>query len=234
MQFLKPAGRVASAQKYDVLTALGAYALAQDKTVQRRALRLMTLITARYNWSRDLLAVGQREIAQLWSVDERTVKREMARLRADGWLGQTRAGARGRVAEYALGLDALIEVTQAQWACVGPDYDLRMRQQNRIAGVGQAAAPDVMPMPVKGHVPAPDLSSGTEWALASALIHRDDPALYGAWVRGLTREGRSGGCVTLRAPSQFHGSYVLTHLMRRIEAACSAVDSSVTEVRLIV
>jgi hypothetical protein len=39
----------------------------------------MALITMRYNWQRDELTTGQGEIAPLWSVDERTVKREMAR-----------------------------------------------------------------------------------------------------------------------------------------------------------
>ena len=95
MQTLRPVGRGASARKYDILTALGAFALAQGKHEQRRVLRLMTLITARYNWARDELAVGQRESARLWAVDERTVKREMARLKAAGWLVVKRQGAFG-------------------------------------------------------------------------------------------------------------------------------------------
>ena len=77
-------GRSAAAFKYDLLTVMGAFALAQEKGRQRLVLRLMTLVTARYNWARDELAVGQREIARLWQVDERTVKREMAKLRAMG------------------------------------------------------------------------------------------------------------------------------------------------------
>jgi hypothetical protein len=72
---------------------MGAAALSKGKHDQRRTLRLITLITARYNWMRDELAVGQREIARLWSVDERTVKREMALLRAQGWLNVKRQGA---------------------------------------------------------------------------------------------------------------------------------------------
>jgi hypothetical protein len=85
-----------ASQKYDVLTALGAHALAGGKTQMRLGLRFITLITARYNWARNELAVGQREIARLWSVDERTVKREMAKLRALGWLVVKRQGTRGR------------------------------------------------------------------------------------------------------------------------------------------
>jgi hypothetical protein len=97
MQVKRPAGRHASVVKYDILTALGAFALSQPKSPQRLVLRFMTLVTARYNWSRNELAVGQREIAKLWTVDERTVKREMAKLRAMGWLVVKKQGVRGRV-----------------------------------------------------------------------------------------------------------------------------------------
>ena len=43
-------------------------------------LRLIALITARYNWQRDELSVGQSEMARIWGVHDRTVKREVRRL----------------------------------------------------------------------------------------------------------------------------------------------------------
>ncbi|WP_299733657.1 hypothetical protein [uncultured Tateyamaria sp.] len=224
MQTLRPVGQRASARKYDIITALGAYALAQGKHDQRRVLRLITLITARYNWARDELMVGQREIARLWSVDERTVKREMAQWRARGWLVVKRQGARGRVAKHGLDLDRMLRDTSDQWPAVGPDFELRM---------GHDEEPKVVPMPIKGHVEAPDVSSGTEWALARAMLHTDDPGLYASWIAGLVRVERAGGHLTLRAPSRFHGAYVQTHLEKRILAACRDVDSDVTEVRII-
>lgn len=227
MQTLRPVGRGASARKYDILTALGAYALAQDKHEQRRVLRLMTLVTARYNWARDELAVGQREIARLWSVDARTVKREMALLRARGWLVVRRQGARGRVTEYSLDLARMLEETGPHWAAVGPDFELRM-------GQGDRPETKVVPMPVKGAVRPPAMTDGTEWSLAQAVLHGEDPGLYASWIAGLERVGRSGGCLTLRAPSRFHGAYVQTHLERRILAACREVDGDVSEVRVIV
>lgn len=227
MQTARPVGRGASARKYDILTALGAYALAQGKHDQRRVLRLMTLVTARYNWGRDLLAVGQREIARLWSVDERTVKREMALLRARGWLVVKRQGARGRVTEHGLDLERMLEDTQAYWPAVGPDFELRM---------GQGDQPDakVVALPVTGDVRAPDLSAGTEWALAQAVLHGEDQGLYASWIAGLERAGRVGGVLTLRAPSRFHGAYVQTHLERRILGACREVDDTVSELRVVV
>ena len=221
----KPVGRGAAARKYDLLTALGAYALARDKHDQRRVLRLMTLITARYNWARDELAVGQREIAQLWSVDERTVKREMALLRARAWLVVRRQGARGRVTQYGLGLEQILRDTSSQWGAVGSDFEVRMAAPEE--------SPTVVPLPVKGQVAPPDVSSGTEWALAQALLHAEDAATYATWISALMRAERAGGRVTLRAPSRFHAAYVQTHLERRVLAALKEVDAEVAEVRVI-
>lgn len=226
MLAIKPVGRNASAKKYDILTALGAYALARSKHEQRLVLRFLTLITARYNWARDELAVGQREIAAMWSVDERTVKREMAKLRGLGWLVVKRQGARGRVTQYGIALETVLHATRAQWDAVGPDFALRMEG---------APEPDrVVPLPIKGTVKAPDLSDGTEWALAQAILYQEDAASYGAWLAALKRDGRAGGRLTLRAPSRFHAAYVSTHLAARVQTACQSVDDSVSEVILIV
>ncbi|TMM50563.1 hypothetical protein [Sulfitobacter sabulilitoris] len=223
----KPIGRGASARKYDLLTAMGAYALAQGKHDQRRVLRLLTLITARYNWAADELAVGQREIARLWSVDERTVKREMAHLRAAGWLVVKRQGARGRVSEYALSIERILHDTAPNWGNVGPDFELRM-------GQGEASTSQtVVPLPVRGVVAAPDVSDGTEWALARALLHSEDAGVYASWIAALDRAERAGGRLTLRAPSRFHARYVQTHLDRRVLAACRDVDETVSEIRVI-
>lgn len=225
MLSMKPVGRGASARKYDLLTAMGAFALSQGKHDQRRVLRLMTLITARYNWARDELAVGQREIARLWSVDERTVKREMAVLRAKSWLNVRRQGARGRVTQYSLCIDQILADTQAQWPNVGSDFDLRMSDK---------PAPDVVAMPVRGTVAPPDISQGTEWALAQAVLHGEDAGTYASWLAALARVERAGGRLTLRAPSRFHAAYVQTHLERRILAACRDVDAELAEIRIII
>lgn len=224
-----PVGRQAPAFKYDLLTAMGAYALAQPKGSQRLVLRLMTLMTARYNWARDELCVGQREIARLWGVDERTVKREMAKLRAMGWLVLKRAGARGRVAEHGLDTDAILQATRPQWPAIGPDFEIRM-----TATTQPEAAPKVVALPVKGRVPEPDLSDASEWSVAAAVLHAEEPALYGAWVHPLRRAGRAGGRLTLAAPSRFHAAYVDTHLKARLLRACRGVDEDVHEIVLTV
>lgn len=226
MQTARPVGRSASARKYDIITALGAYALAQDKYEQRRVLRLITLITARYNWARDLLAVGQREIAEMWSVDARTVKREMALLRGRGWLVVKRQGARGRVTEYGLDLERMMADTSALWQAVGPDFAVRM-------GQGAETSENVVALPTRP-IQAPSVAEGTEWALAAALLHAEDAGTYASWIAGLQRQDRVGGRVTLLAPSRFHAAYVQTHLERRLLAACQEVDGDVTELRVVV
>ncbi|MCF6446002.1 hypothetical protein [Nereida sp. MMG025] len=226
MVSLKPVGRSASVIKYDLLTAMGAYALARDKHEQRLILRFMTLVVARYNWGRDELCVGQVEIARMWDVDTRTVKREMAKLRAMGWLVVRRQGARGRVTEYGLDLDRIKETTRDRWEAVGPDYALRME--------GVEVPDKVVPLQVKGSLPPPDLSAGTEWALAQGVLHAEDAASYGSWLRALERVERAGGRLTLRAPTRFHAAYVQTHLWPRVVAACQSVDDTVSDVVLVV
>ena len=225
MQTAKLVGRNAAAQKYDILTALGSYALACDKHQQRLVLRLITLVTARYNWGRNELAVGQREIARLWSVDERTVKREMAKLRALGWLVVHRQGARGHVTQYGMSIEHILESTRDTWKNVGPDFDLRMQ--------GDPEPAKVVPLPVKGHVTAPEISEGTEWALARAVLHAEDQGLYGSWFQALSRAERAGGRLILKAPSRFHAAYVQTHLSARLLAAVQAVDADVAEISLV-
>lgn len=223
----KAVGRNAAARKYDLLTAMGAYALSQDKGPQRLVLRLMTLITARYNWTRDELTVGQREIARLWAVDERTVKREMAKLRALGWLVVKRQGARGRVTEYGMDIETVLDATRAQWAAVGTDFEMRMR--------GQPEQSDkVVPLQAASNVPAPDISDGSEWSLTQAILHTEDLAVYGSWIRALERADRVGGRLTLTAPSRFHASYVDMHLKHRILSVCQSIDDSVSEIVILV
>jgi hypothetical protein len=218
----KPVGRDAAARKYDIISALGAYALAGDKHDHRLVLRFLTLMTARYNWARNELAVGQREIARLWSVDERTVKREMAKLRGCGWLVVKRQGARGRVTEYGIDLEAVLETTRAHWPNVGPDFDLRMQ--------GAPEPSRVVPMPVRGIAPTPPRSGSSEWDLAQTVLHAEDAGVYGSWLHNLSRQDRAGGRLTLKAPSRFHGAYVQTHLAARVLAAVQAVDGDVSEV----
>ena len=203
-------GRNAASMKYDILSALGAHACAGDKHLQRLVLRLITLVVARYNWISDELMVGQREIAELWSIDERSVKRDLARLRELGLLVQKRPAARGRVAVHGLGLARIVEVTRPDWIRVGPDFVARME------GQGDVPTPAV---PASNVISFP-LPSGDEglWPRIQALLHREDPNLYGAWFAALRAE-QEGDCLRLFAPSRFHADYLRSNHLHRLERA---------------
>jgi hypothetical protein len=80
------------ALKYDLLTALNIMGLHGTPTEQTSLTRLMVLITARYNWRVEEVSIGHIEMARLWAVNDRTVKREMKRLLQMGVLICIRPG----------------------------------------------------------------------------------------------------------------------------------------------
>ena len=223
MQLPRPVGREAASRKYDILSALMAHALSLDPSCQKQVLRLMALVTSRYNWQRDELSVGQTEIARLWCVDERTVKREMARLRAKGWLVLKRQGARGRVSSYGLDLARMLEDTRPAWPNIGPDFVERLS--------GHAAtepADNVVPLRA---VPAPE-TDGSLWSRIQGMLHQDDPTTYAAWFHTLQEVELEAGCLTLAAPTRFHASYVEAHLKVRLAVAAARLDPSVRTIRI--
>lgn len=226
MQIARPVGRQAASRKYDLLTALGVHACRGDKHLQRLVLRFVTLIVARYNWQSDEICVGQREIAALWGVDERTVKRDMARLRALGWLVQHRAAVRGRVASHGIDIPAILAATRADWAAVGPDFVDRMTGPSEPP----AAAPNVVAFPGSAIQPLPP-DAGL-WPRAQARLQAEDPALHAAWFRPLMEVAIEGGQAELAAPSRYHATYVSTHLMQRLLAALRAEDGTIRAVRI--
>ena len=225
MQLPRPVGREAASRKYDIMSALMAFALSQDKHVQRQVLRIMALITTRYNWQRDELTMGQGEIARLWSVDERTVKREMARLRAQGWLVLKRQGARGRVSVYGMDLGRMLEDTRPAWPLIGEDFVARL---DPAEPAGQGAS-NVVPLRA---VAAPE-ADGSVWATAQGWLHGEDPATYGAWFHSLTEAATEANCLILAAPTRFHATYVETNLKDRLVAALRRFDPGLRDVRVV-
>lgn len=225
MQLPRPVGREAASRKYDLLSVLMAHALAGDKHLQRQVLRLMALVTTRYNWQRDELTMGQGEIAKLWSVDERTVKREMARLRACEWLVLKRQGARGRVSVYGLNSGRILEDTRDSWLRIGEDLVARLDPR----GAEREGASNVVAL---RSVPAPQ-AGRTLWAAVQTRLHAEGPAAYGAWYHQLTEAGVEDGCLTLAAPSLFHARYVEVNLKERLLAAVRAVEPAVASIAII-
>ncbi|WP_305972009.1 MULTISPECIES: DnaA N-terminal domain-containing protein [unclassified Mameliella] len=224
MQAIKPVGRGAPAMKYDILSALGVLALSLDKHRQKLILRLMVLITTRYNWQSGELSIGRAEIARLWSVDERTVKRELAKLRSLGWLEVKRAGVKGRVTVYSIDLAALLGETREVWEVIGPDVAARL-------GAPEPAPADDKVVPFQPRAAATGGQGGT-WDKALAALEAGDPAQTRAWFAGLVEADCTGGRLTLLAPSRFIADYVGNHHAARLLAVVSGIDPSVREVRV--
>lgn len=229
MQVAKPVGRNAPALKYDILSALGVQALSADKHRQRLILRVIVLLTTRYNWQRNELSIGRAEMARLWSVDERTVKREMAKLRSNGWVEVKRPAAKGRVTVYALNLDAMLAETASQWAAIGPDFEARM--QDRHGGAGGPAAetdPKVIPFQPRARASAAEGA----WGQVLDRLRIETPALATAWFGQLSEAERDGAGVVLSAPSRFVADYVSTHHIGLLLSAYRGVDPAVRHIRI--
>ncbi|MDS9469210.1 hypothetical protein RGQ15_16740 [Paracoccus sp. MBLB3053] len=224
MQVIRAVGRDAATKKYDLLSAMMAHALAGDKHRQRLILRLMSLITSRYNWQRDELTVGQREISRLWCVDERTVKREMAKLRAMGWVEIRQQGARGRVSVHGLNLERILSDTRPEWDHVGPDL------VSRLSGQTETERSNVVPL---HRSPAPVPQGQGVWSEACRILAEEDRSLYEGWLAALVEAGHQEGCLTLLAPSRFHATYVETHLLERLRSTVRRCDASVLRLRVI-
>lgn len=207
MAVLKPVGQGASTKKYDILTALSVHGLSQDKTVQRQVLRIMALITARYNWRANELSMGQKEIARLWAVDPRTVKRELAKLRDKNWIAVKRQGARGRVSTYGFNLDVILDDTREQWPHVGPDFVER-------AGGLLPSAPNPKVVTVdfgqsqKRNV---EVRRGS-WSDVCTNLRTQDPVRFDNWLARLDFKAQQDAVLVLSAPSAFVAQYVQTHL----------------------
>lgn len=224
MQQVKATGPRAAALKYDILTALLSLSL-HDKGVDGRlAQRLALLMTARLSWRTETFSVGTREIARLWSVTERTAKRELALMRARRWITVQRAPARGRVTEHRIQLTNVLDATRISWPAVGSDFVARMGQ-----GPNEQV-PDQTVVPFRAGREAPPVPDGSLWSAVSLTIFDNDPALHGAWFGQLSEISQEGARLVLAAPSPFVMNYVRTHLAGQLLAAVTRIDPTVRDV----
>ena len=194
----------------------------------------MTLMTARYNWRLGELSMGRREIARLWAVDERTVKRDLGKLKALALLSVKRPGVRGRVTVYSLDLDAIVTRTREGWDRVGPDFSARMAAMagdDGSEGQGGVAATSANVVPLHPS-PALAIDLSSIWGRARQALRLADPATYRSWFQPLAEAGEDDGALTLTAPSLFHARYVEQHLMDPLLAAVSSVEPSIRKIRL--
>ncbi|WP_118133610.1 DnaA N-terminal domain-containing protein [Oceanicella sp. SM1341] len=223
-------GSTAPVRKYDLLTALAVLGLSGAPARRTTTLRLIAMITARYNWQADEISIGCRDLARLWSVDERTAKRELKRLREAGLIDVKRPAARGRVAVYRLDHTGIERVTAEGWHKVGTDYVERMEASRGGAAPEAAPAPKVVPLfPAEGEAPAEE-GQDPFWAGICRRLRQEDPGLFRSWFAGLRFEAMEAGELRLGAPSAFVAGYVDIHLRDRLERVAS--DAAEEAVRL--
>lgn len=222
----KVTGPGASAIKYDILTALLTTAAQEDGLRSRLALRLSLIITARFNWRSGVFNIGLTELARLWGVTERTVKRDMAQLRSIGWIRLDRAAARGRVAQYGIDLNKVLKDTMVHWPAVGPDFVARMTGAST-----PVQEPDNV-VPLHHAAASTPVEDGTIWPQVAALLRVQDETIYAAWFADLTVMESTAECLTLAAPSPFVARYVSTHFRARLTLAATTIDRAVRDVRI--
>ena len=239
------AGPGAAAVKYDTLTALTLMGMHGPSAMQGHVLKLIAVVTARYDWRRDELCVCQRDMARLFGVTERTVKRVVRAWVEARLMIRTRAGVRGRAGAFRLDRVEIARASEPHWSCVGPDFVERMGAALRPAasvaeqgaGQGNAPGPDrVVHVDFHGagrragaqdaeDAPGGDADrsgSGAGWRAAARRLALVDPAMHAAWIAPLTQQGAADRHLTLRAPSRFAAHYVSTRLMAHLAEAVEA------------
>jgi len=218
MDAKKLTGVKAGSLKYDLLTALAVSGLHLDARQQIATARLVALITARYNWRQDEFCVGQRDLARMWNVTERTVKREIKY-----WLDQRlvickRQGVRGRVGAYRLNYAEIYRMSQPFWENVGPDFVERMAETNPVREAKVVAVdfrnPQVAPEP-------PETDHQT-WRAACQRMRQLHPEHYSNWLGALSYGTDDGRILVLNTQNRFVAHYIQTHLMGVLSEAVEA------------
>ena len=217
-------GPGAGAEKYDLLTALAVAGLSGSDVSQASMLRLIAMVTARYNWSMDEVSIGHRELAALWSVDERTAKRETKRLVEAGILALKTRGTRGRVSSYRLCLDRIYALSEPVWAQVGRDFHDRMAERQpteaKVMKVDFSARPMVR-------------SADSPWERMMESLAAANAARHAAWYARLRPLGQEGEALMIEAGSGFVLQYVQTHLMAELETAARAAYPGLRRCQLV-
>ncbi|WP_074739483.1 DnaA N-terminal domain-containing protein [Ruegeria halocynthiae] len=217
MEIKRFTGNQAGSQKYDLLTAISVAGLSGTTGFQCSMMRLIALITARYNWRADELTVGQKEMARLWSVDERTVKREIKRLTDYKILLQLRPGVRGRVAAYRLNYAEIYRLSEPVWKNVGSDFSTRMETQ--------APKPTEKIVHVQFGQDKPVAVEHEEhdhqdpWSRALQRLSESETLLFKSWYRDLQLVETRDQTITLRAPSKFIAQYIQSHHLKPLLGA---------------
>lgn len=215
-------GVKASALKYDLLTALSVAGLHLNARHQISLSRLALLITARYNWRLDEFSVGQRNLARMWNVTERTVKREIKFWAENRIVICKRQGVRGRVGAYRLNYPEIYRISKPYWNHVGSDFQERMAQTNPVKETKVVAIDFRSKAIVSDTADAPAAIENQSWRYACQRMSNLHPEHYRNWISLLTFASDDRETVVLNARNQFIANYVQTHLIPVVHEAVEA------------
>ncbi|WP_166418706.1 DnaA N-terminal domain-containing protein [Cochlodiniinecator piscidefendens] len=216
----------AGSLKYDLLTAISVAGFYGTSTLQMTMARLTGLITARYNWKLDEFSVGQRDLAKMWNVNERTVKREIKRCVETKILICKRQGVRGRVGAYRLNLPEIYRLSQPHWDSVGPDFVERM-----TASDPRRKSPEhenVMKVDFGPRIEPPEPALNTEptddtprgrWRAAQRRLRDLHPENYESWFKGVQFVSLENTTLSLKVKTKFSSRYIMTHLKNALVEA---------------
>ena len=218
MEQAKRVGPKAGALKYDLLTALSVAGLHGSPTEQTSLMRLCALITARYNWRIEEVSVGHAELARLWGVNDRTVKREMKRLMGMGVLACIRPGVRGRVGAYRLNYARIYDLSRPVWENVGNDFEERMRN---VSGDRTVVRVDFQAPKPAGPRLVAEGPTGT-WGAVRQRLKATQADVFESWFAKLTLLSCDDQTVVLRAPNGFVSRYIETHFAQVLADAIAA------------
>lgn len=213
--------KMSASLKYDVLSALAVAALSQKDRTRIDYFRLIALITSRYDWLRGEVSIGHSQLAELWSIDVRSVKRQVAYYADAGLMKKSRAGVRGRVTVYEIDLLKLIETTRPTFAKIGPDLEERL-DQFYGAAVQSETAQDSAETKTLGEINRDRVgaTSSDSALLRPANVDREDgrilsalrcalsPSVFERWFKDVTIRKASSGAIEFLFPTKFTADYV--------------------------
>lgn len=200
-----------AALKHALLAEIGRKACGWKVLGQRTGLRLMTLVAARYDWDADHLDCGLREIATLWQVDERTVKRELAKLRALGWISLKRPAARGRNAVHQLEASAILGIEEQPETAI---ETVEATMQDTPNAPIEAATIEEAPREAsieEGAEVIPFRSGQAIWRCLMNEMAQAHPGLHDSWLVDLEARRDHDGTWVLGATSRFRAAYMTSH-----------------------
>jgi len=227
-------GVKASSLKYDLLTALSVTGLNLDARFQIAIARLTLLITARYNWRLDEFCVGQRDLARMWNVTERTVKREIKYWQDQQMVICKRQGVRGRVGAYRLNYPEIYRISAPYWHSVGPDFEERMTETNPVQEAKVVAVDFRKERHVSEEPPLTTPKDPHTWRAACQRIRELHPTHYQNWIASLTFGRDDQDTLELNASNQFVAQYVQTHLIAILAEAVEATIGPRRRIKIVV